>query len=441
MPKKMKGLFPSVSRRSFVKMGAAAGGMAFAGYAPAVVGQTKELRFLNSEPSKGSVTVLNQAAAAYESETGVKVLIDSVGPGEAWQKLQASIAAGQSYDVSSVLFSAHVSLLADAGQLVGLNDLIAKHEWGPRILFPVEGNNYWYPFDYNLNWMFYRKDLYAEKGLKVPENQAEMLANCQALTEDNRFGTMHPLGSNSATQWMSLGYMWANQVSLLDDQFSVIVDDATNKPRMAAYLDFMKDLAPSMPPGMTQASFAEALAQYSSGQVAHAPYAGRLMEYLEDRVPELVENTGFFTYPSAAGDSRAVNHGYDGWVVLDTPMAEESLKFMDWFTSNYYVDFLHSAPLHFQPPRLDIYEDARWRDHPMIQKHADLVAFMRNLLEDDSILIRSVDTQGPTVDVRGGAIFESMAVPEALQNRILRDMPAGECVDACAESLREALAR
>lgn len=441
MPKHRKGVFPKVSRRTFVRMSAAAGGTAaFAGYAPAVLGQTKQLRFLNSEPSKASVSVLDKAAAEYEEMTGVRIAIDSVGPGEAWQKLQSSIAAGQSYDISSLLFSAHVSLLADEGHLVRLNDLIQKHDWGPRILFPVEGNYYWYPFDYNLNWMFYRKDLYADKGLKIPANQAEMLANCQALTEGNQFGTMHPLGSNSATMWMSLGYMWANQVDLLDDNFDVVVDDATNKPRMVRYLDFMKELAPSMPPGMTQAGFGEALAQYSSGQVAHAPYAGRLMEFLESRTPELVEKTGFFTYPSADGDVRAVNHGYDGWVVLNTPMVEESMKFMDWFTTNYYIDFLHSAPLHFQPPRLDVYENPRWLEHPMIQKHAELVAFMRNLLEDDSILIRSVDTQGPTVDMRGGAIFESMALPEALQNRILRDMPADECVEACAQSLREALA-
>lgn len=440
MPKNPKVLLPRRSRRDVLKLAAAAGGLAATGYAPAVLGQSKQLRFLNSEPSKASVAVLEKAAAAYESETGVQILIDSVGPGEAWQKLQASIAAGQSYDLGSVLFSAHVSLLADAGKLVKLNDLVQKHDWGPRILFPVDGNNYWYPFDYNLNWVFYRKDLYAEKGLKVPGTQAEMLENCRALTEGNRFGTMHPLGSNSATQWMSLGYMWANQVSLLDDSFAVVVDDAANKPRMAGYLDFMKDLAPSMPPGMTQVSFGEALAQYSSGQVAHAPYAGRLMEYLEQRTPELVESTGFFTYPSADGTTRAVNHGYDGWVVLDTPMAEESVKFMDWFTSNHYIDFLHSAPLHFQPPRLDVYEDARWRDNPMIQKHAGLITFMRSLLEDESILIRSVDTQGPTVDVRGGAIFQSMAVPEALQNRILQDMPADECVDLCAAALRKALA-
>ncbi|OAB55638.1 ABC transporter substrate-binding protein [Phormidium willei BDU 130791] len=436
------GLLPPLSRRRLLQMGAAAGGLALSGglAAPAVHGQTKQLRFLNSEPSQDSVAVMKRAAEAYEAETGVQVQVDSVGPGEAWQKLQAAIASGRPYDISSLLFSAHVSLLADAGQLVPLNDLIARHDWGPRILFPVEGNHYWYPFDYNLNWIFYRKDLYAEKGLKVPETQAEMLENCRALTEGNRFGAMHPLGSTSATQWMSLGYMWANQVSLLDDQFRVVVDDATNKPRMMAYLDFMQQLNGAMPPGMTQAGFSEALAQYSSNQVAHAPYAGRLIEYLERRAPDLVEHTGFFTYPSQDGETRAVNHGYDGWVVLNTPMAEESLKFMDWFTTNHYVNFLHAAPLHFQPPRLDVYEDPRWREHPLIQKHGELVAFMRNLLEDDSILIRSVDTQGPTVDMRGGAIFESMAVPEALQNRILRDMPADEAVEVCAESLREALA-
>ena len=429
------------NRRTVLKGAAAFGAASMALGAPRVLAQDKQLRFLNSEPSRESVAVLQKAAADYESQTGVAVTIDTVPPGEAWSKLQASIASGQPYDVATLAFAAHVALLAGDGMLTPINDLVKKHDWGPRILFPIEDNYYWYPYDYNFCWMYYRKDLYQEKGLKVPETQADMLANCQALTDGDLFGVMHPLGNNSAAQWMSLGYMWANDAQILDDDWNVVLDDAAIKPRVASYLDFMKSLSGSMPPGLTQAEFATALAQFSSGQVAHAPYAGRMVEYLEQRAPEMVENAGFFTFPSESGERRAVNHGYDGWVVLKTEMSEESVKFLDWLTTERYVDFLHTAPLHFQPARLDVYENPGWNSHPLIQKHAELIEFQKGLLADESVIIRSVDTEGPYPDVRQGKLFEAFGLPEAWQMRILQDVPAEEAVERAAEMYRQAISQ
>lgn len=430
----------SLNRRTLLTGAAALGAASLTTSVPRAFGQTKQVRFLNSEPSRESVAVLQKAAADYESQTGVSVTIDTVPPGEAWAKLQASIASGQPYDIATLAFAAHVALLAGDDMLVPLNDLVQKHEWGPRILFPINDQYYWYPYDYNLCWMYYRKDLYAEKGLSVPQNQAQMLENCTALTSDNRFGVMHPLGSNSAAQWMSLGYMWANDVNIIDDSWNLVLDNDVMKPRAIAYLDFMKSLSGTMPPGLTQAEFATALAQFSSDQVAHAPYAGRMIEYLEQKAPDMVENVGYFTFPSENGEKRAINHGYDGWVVLKTGMSEEAVKFLDWLTTDRYVDFLHTAPLHFQPARLDIYEDAKWRSNPLIQKHAEFIEFQKNLLDDEDLIIRSVDTQGPAPDVRQGKLFEAYGLPEAWQLRLLQDVPAAEALERGAELYRKALA-
>jgi multiple sugar transport system substrate-binding protein len=266
-----------------------------------------------------------------------------------------------------------------------------------------------------------------------------MAENCKALTEGGKFGVGHPLGANSATQWMSIGYLWADGLKMLDDNFKLLIDNADMKPRMIRYLDFMKKLQPSMPPGMTQALFGTVLAQYSGGQIAHAPYAGRLMEVLEDRAPDLAGKTGFFMYPDSAGKAQAVNHGADGWVLLNTPMRDEAYKFMEWFTERHYINFLHSAPLHFQPPRLDVYEDARWRAHPLIEKHAELVEFMRGILSSKDVIIRSIDTEGPRIDLRPGKMFETFAISEAIQNRLLKDMPAAEAVDIMAKKYRAVL--
>lgn len=29
-----------------------------------------------------------------------------------------------------------------------LTELTSKHKWGPKILFPIKGETYWYPYDY-----------------------------------------------------------------------------------------------------------------------------------------------------------------------------------------------------------------------------------------------------------------------------------------------------
>ena len=57
-------------------------------------GEAVTLRFLNAEPGRESVRVLRVAAAEYEKLTGIKVVIDTVPPDDAFSKTQAAIAAG-----------------------------------------------------------------------------------------------------------------------------------------------------------------------------------------------------------------------------------------------------------------------------------------------------------------------------------------------------------
>ncbi|WP_353151536.1 extracellular solute-binding protein [Pollutimonas bauzanensis] len=427
----------SAKRRTLLM--AAASGAAVLG-APAIhAQQQKTIRFLNGEPSRDSVQALRNAADEYEKKTGVKVIIDTVPSDDSFGKLQAAISSGNSYDIGTLAFAGHVLILAEAGKLVPITSLVNRHKWGPRITYPINNEDYWYPYDYNFCWLYYRKDLYQQKGLKVPDTWDEMVHNAKALTGDNVFGSSQPLGANQAAQWMSLGYMWADGVAMLDDNFKLILDSPAMKPKVIGYLDMMKQLYPTMPPGMTQAVFATVLGQFSGGQIAHAPYAGRLMEVLEQRAPDLAGKTGVFMYPDSAGKSKAVNHGYDGWVVLDTPQREESLKFMEWFTENHYINFLHSAPLHFQPARMDLYDDPRWLANPLIKKHAELVEFMKSILTRKDVIIRSVDTEGPKIDLRPAKMFETYAILEAVQNRLLKDMPAEEALGIAAAKYRTVL--
>lgn len=398
------------------------------------------IRFLNCETGKDTLAFFGKAAQEYRDKTGVEVIVDSVPLGEAFTKITNGIRSGSPYDVANVGFIGHVLLLAEQGQIVPLNELTDGYEWGNNILFPIDGKVYWYPFDYNLALIYYRKDLYEEKGLSLPDTWDAFAGNCEALVEGRRKGCLFPIGSNGATNWMSFAFMWAEGVKLFDDQWNVILDSDEMKPRAAAYLDLMARLYPTMPPGALQASYSDVLSNVVGGAVAHGAYAGRVYEAAERDNPDLAANLGIMPYMDSKGERKAASHGYDGWVVLNTPNTGPAMEFMRWLTVDRMVDFLHTAPVHFQPTRLDIYDDPRWRDNPLIRKYGAEIDLMRNLVTDESIVVTSIDTQGPAPDVRPGKIFESFVLPEMLQNKILRGEDSGEAVSKAAARMREIVA-
>lgn len=429
-----------LDRRRLIK-GAGATAAAVTLGAPIVRAQGKKtLRFLNTETSIDSIRALRVACAEYERQFGTRIVADSVPLDDAFTKVTTSLRGGQPYDIATFAFVGHVLILASEGQLMPLTELTSKRQWGPKILFPIKNEVYWYPYDYNLAWIYYRKDLYEAKGLSVPKTWADMLKNSQALTADGRSGSLFPIGSNGATNWLSPGFMWAEGVKLFDDKWNVIIDNAEMAPKVTRYLDFFAELYKTMPTGTSQASFGEVLSNFSSDKLGHTAYAGRIIEALERNSPALASKYGIMPYMDSKGAAKAVNHGYDGWVVLKTGNSDESMKFMSWFTENHYINFLHTAPLHFQPPRLDVYEDERWRAHPLIEKHKDAVETMRGFITDKSMILTSIDTEGPEPDLRPGKVFEAFVVPEMLQNRVLKNMSSADALKAAAEKMRKVVA-
>ena len=97
-----------VSRRTILKTAGAAGAaLAATGLStPAVFGQNrKQIRFLNAETSMDSIRALKVAAAEYERQTGVEVVIDSVPLGDVFTKVTTSLRSGNPYDIATVAFA------------------------------------------------------------------------------------------------------------------------------------------------------------------------------------------------------------------------------------------------------------------------------------------------------------------------------------------------
>ncbi|EFI51337.1 extracellular solute-binding protein [Afipia sp. 1NLS2] len=434
-----------VDRRNFLKASAGlATGIAGSLAAPHVHAKSNvTLRFLNTETSAASQAVLRDAGNAYESKFGVKVLVDSSPISGAYSKTMAALNAGVPYDISTQGYAFEILQYARAGYIVPLTDIVKKYSWGRKGDWSYQGEHWFYPYDYNLVTVYYRKDLYKENGLKVPTTWNEFLENCRALTitkggNIERGGCVLPLASDSSTNWASFGGLFAEQPKFYDDKWNVVLDEAENKNRTSRFLDFYADLYTTMPPGMNTVGYAELMSLFATGKTAHTVYSGRVVEALEARNPDLANKYGIFAFPDSAGKQKALSFAFDGFIVFKTKQTEETIKFLKWFVDEYYINWLHSAWMNFQPARMDIYDDPRWKDHPMIQKHWQTMMQMKSFIDPGSTtILNAIDMCGPAMDTRPCKVFDTNIMPEMLQNRVLRNVPSSDCVKTAADRMRK----
>lgn len=428
------------SRRDFIKASAAVAGAALA--APAVHAQSGvTLRFLSSETSAGNQAALKKICEEYKSKFGVKIIIDSSPISSSFAKAMAAINSGTPYDIATQGYISHILQYAQGGHILPLTEMVKKYSWGQKATWQHAGETWFYPYDYNLVTVYYRKDLYAEKGLKIPETWDQFLENCRALTvatsgNVETGGCVIPLASDTATNWASFGSLFAEDTQFFDDKWNVVLDQGQNADRAGRFLDLYAELYKTMPPGMNKVSYAELMSLFATGKVAHSLYSGRLVETLEANNPDLASKYGIFASPDSSGKQKALSFSFDGFVVFKTKQSEETLKFLQWFVDEHYVDWLHSAWMNFQPARMDIYEDSRWKDHPMIQKHWETMMQMKSYIEGDKTKLMSVDLNGPAIELRSCKIFDANIMPEMLQNKVLNQMSSADCVKAAAKRIR-----
>src|ERR1700722_5515111 len=94
--------------------------------------------------------------------------------------LKVALLAGNGPDIVQTSGPAYLTAIANAGQLLPLDDFAARYKWKERFLpallnTGVYGNKlYALPRDYESMHLFFNKQLFGENGWKVPTNRAEL---------------------------------------------------------------------------------------------------------------------------------------------------------------------------------------------------------------------------------------------------------------------------
>lgn len=149
------------------------------------------------EKAENSITVLvesgspaealaNETAAAFEEETGCKVIVDAVAYTGMYDKLSTEIKAGEAaHDVGCLDF---VWLAAFKDAIEPINDADTS-DFIPTLegSGSIDGNLLGYPMWVNAKILIYRKDLISED--QVPKTWEEYQALAKELATDDMYGT------------------------------------------------------------------------------------------------------------------------------------------------------------------------------------------------------------------------------------------------------------
>ena len=221
-----------MTRRAFIRGVVATGSAgALAAVASKAPAQTKGVTLRVLVYPYPVTKAIRDMLPEYEKQTGVKVEWEEVPYAEVLSKQMAElIAKTDRYDVFN-FSNKFVGAEAGTGQLLPLDDLIAKAgaplDWQDfiakqRQMFTYKGKTYGIPLSSNIMMCAYRKDVFDREGIKVPPlgmsfTHTEWTNIVKRLTKDGQKGTsfntqaMQVPSENWSNVMLSAGGRWFDE--------------------------------------------------------------------------------------------------------------------------------------------------------------------------------------------------------------------------------------
>ena len=109
-----------------------------------------------------------------------------------------------------------------------------EEDFGALTLYPLEGKQLAFPFDYNPIYLIVRTDLLEEKGLDLPETWDELAEAAKALNDPGKgiSGLALPMASGGVGNSFGMYVFYTGGARYLDDEGNVILDSPEMKPKV-----------------------------------------------------------------------------------------------------------------------------------------------------------------------------------------------------------------
>jgi multiple sugar transport system substrate-binding protein len=292
-----------------------------------------------------------QLVEQYQKETGNKIELDVNPYAGALDKIRNSLRAGSgSYDLLAIDNNWMVEMF-DGGFLTPLTDLDSQFKLDPGVstygdtvywndklhaFDPKGGKLMGVPINGNVEVFFYRKDLYDQKGLKVPETWEQVLDYATRLNDGNRvYGFVHRDDRESALADFS-NYLFSFGGDIFADasvgDFSVVLNSLAARRALEFYLKLGKG---GGYPSAGSVSQGQMIQLMSTGKAAQTVGIVGAWSQLED--PNKSAVVGKFEaalMPHSEGGHSASRAGHwIGGIARNVPRDRQvaALQFLRWF--------------------------------------------------------------------------------------------------------------
>ena len=284
--------------------------------------------FLDPEADNGRSKALKQMIETFESENpGIKIVVETQDWEQMTPKFFAAHAAGNAPDIIWCIMD-EMGAALDLGALEPLENLFLK-DWTEEEIADIDdsffnfgvrdGKHYQITHSRNYMAMYYRADLFEEKGLEVPKTWDEFVEVCQALTEVDPETGIQRYGFGQAFNVDKVGPQIMTNL-LLEAQGNLFTDDGKANWANAAgeeALQFQLDCITKYgitPEAAVNLTGEELITEFIAGK--YAIITGGVV-----RVPTVRADVSFdpsavqvMLYPSADGGGNAPST-IDGWCV------------------------------------------------------------------------------------------------------------------------------
>ena len=280
----------------------------------------REISWLLSRPSDGSVmNIVKELADEYAKEhPGFSLnLITTPDRPSYLQKLQTLAAANQLPELFDTDATPFTSKLVKQGKLVDvqamLTDLGIYDDFRPLALDYQrfdDGGLYMVPFEFELEFFWYNKDLFEKAGVEVPKTLDDIVALCRPLRDAGSI----PIAVDGQDGWPLMRYMsyqpfrvagpdYIDQLKRGDAQMG----DATG----AKAVQWMADLGSNdcFQEGFSSQGYTDARDLFTSGKAAmYQIGTWELASLTSQDIPaEIRDNIDFFTLPTVPDTVTADN--------------------------------------------------------------------------------------------------------------------------------------
>jgi multiple sugar transport system substrate-binding protein len=347
-------------------------GLVYWGGPPAALAAKKEVVFWNTLTQKPRVDAMKQVIAAFEkAHPDITVRMELVPWVNAAEKFVTAIAARTTPDVSTMGMGWPIRYWL-MGATVPVDEIIdsigrANLADGAKTMCTYQNQFICIPFYNNPMLLFYRKDVFAELNLKVPETWDEMLTAAKAINAA-KAPEMYGYGigaSEALTNTTALiGWLFSNGAYILGKNGEVIF----NSPEMVQTYEFvLKLIREGSVPGVEALERNEVTEMFASGRIAmnvdSAFFGHRYFTAFPGKVGAILPPSRTKQRPVptsvAAGPVELVV-----WKGDAEPEAKAFLKFL--FKDKTLVPYFLSMPGAMHPFTLSSWKTDAWRTNPVL---------------------------------------------------------------------------